>query len=165
MMPLAAAIASELPMSGQGLEAAEVAGVVGGESVFPDADGEDAGAHGAEAEGLRRHAFIENGVGRQGAEVADFYAVPVDLIAVVDGGNEEGDVWRCAGGGGDVDGAAIPGKAGVAGMGLRAPGFVGGELLPSGVVEGGVGPGGVVAEMELPGAVDGGGAFAEGIDD
>ena len=62
-------------------------------------------------------------------------------------------------------GPAIPGKAGVAGMALRAPGLVGGELLPMGVVEAGRGPRRVVADVKLPRAVERRRAFAEAVND
>ena len=124
--------------------------------MFPHADGKFAGAHRAQAEGLRRNSFIEESVRGQRAEVAHFDPVPIDLVGVVDGGNQEGQVGRRAGRGRNADRTPIPGEAGIAGMALRTPALLGGELLPTGIVESGVGPRGVVAEMELPRAVDGG---------
>ena len=61
--------------------------------------------------------------------------------------------------------AAVPGEPVVVVMGLGAPGFVGGELLPGGVVEGGGGPGGIVAEVKLPEAVEGDCGLSQVCDD
>jgi hypothetical protein len=77
-------------------------------------------------------------------------AVPVDLVSVVDAGEIEGEIGGSAGDGGNVNVAAVPGEAGVAGVGLVTPGLVDAELFPGGVVEDGGGEGGVVAEVELP---------------
>jgi hypothetical protein len=72
-----------------------------------------------------------DGVGRELAEAADALAVEGELV-------------------GAFDLAAVPGEAGVAGVGLGSPGLVGGDLLPGGVVEGRGEPAGVVAEVEAP---------------
>jgi hypothetical protein len=94
--------------------------------------------------------------------------VPEKLIDIVDGGDQHGHIRRCSRGGGDVELAAIPGVAGVAGVALRPPGSGGRELLPA-VVSGrvinpGSGPRGVIAQMELPGTVKRRNAFAETFD-
>ena len=100
--------------------------------------------------------------------MADRDPVPVELIEIVDGGNEQGHVRRCSGGRGNVDLAAIPGVAGVARVALRSPRGGGGELFPAvvagGIVDAGRGPGWVIAEMKLPGTIEGCSAFAQAFD-
>jgi hypothetical protein len=88
-----------------------------------------------------------DGVGRELAEAADALAVEGELVGAFDGRDVDGER---AGDVGDVDLAAVPGEAGVAGVGLGSPGLVGGDLLPGGVVEGRGEPAGVVAEVEAP---------------
>src|SRR6266581_1901563 len=97
-------------------------------------------------------------MGREGSQMAHGLAVPIELVDVVDGGNQHGDIGRCTGSGGDVDAAAVPREAVIVGVAFCAPGLVDGDLFPSvmagGVVDGGCGPGEVVAEVKLPGAVE-----------
>jgi hypothetical protein len=66
----------------------------------------------------------------------DEIAIPVDLIGVVDAGEQESDIF----GGGTCESylnmETVPGVAGVARMALNAPGPVARELLPLAVVEG-----------------------------
>ena len=137
-------------------------------AAFPDAEGDDAIANGAEAKGLRRRVVGVFAMGREFAVLADELAIPVDLVDVVDALDEQGEVGGCSGRGGDVDMASIPGVAGVGGMALGAPGAVGVELLPAGVaglvVDVWRGETGVVAEMKLPWTLEFGGAFAESVD-
>ena len=101
-----------------------------------------------------------NGVGWHFAQAADLFAVPVELVDIIDVGNVEREVEAGVCGGIETDVAPVPGVAGVVEMPLYSPGFVDLDALPGGVVECRGGPGGVVAGVELPDAVDFRGGFA-----
>jgi hypothetical protein len=93
---------------------------------------------------------MPDSVGRELAKAADALPIEGELVGVVDLRQVDGERARDAG---DVNLTAIPGKAGVAGVGLGAPGLVAGDLLPTGVIEGGREPAPVVARVEAPVAV------------
>ena len=100
--------------------------------------------------GLRGRGPIPAWVGRHFAVGADLCAVPVELVDIVDVADEDREIEVGVGCRVDGDVAAVPGVSGVVEMLLVAPGFVGLDALPCGVIEGGRGPGRGVAGVELP---------------
>ena len=147
------------------LKAAQSIRVVRGQRELPHAHGKHARADRSQAKSLVGYALVNHRVWRQFSILPHLHAIPVELVGIVDDRNEQGNVCIGAGRGCDVDGPAIPGKARVTGMALRAPGLVGRELLPVRVVVAGCGPRGVVTQVELPWAVERSHTFAQAVDD
>src|ERR1700722_15987168 len=94
---------------------------------------------------------------RQLAVRTNLFSVPIEFVRVIHEWHEESERRP---GAFHIYALAIPGKTGIAGMLLRAPGIVTAELLPAGIVESRVGPRRIVAKVELPATCEGNGAGA-----
>lgn len=81
-----------------------------------------------------------DGTRRQLAEATDELAIPIDFVSVVNSLDQHGHVWRVPSGGLHMNVAAVPGISNVCRVGLRTPGLICSQPLPSvvslGVVEG-----------------------------
>src|SRR5580658_9490893 len=89
-------------------EASAGAVVSGSEGQLEDANRDYAIADRAEGVDLRGHGKLEIDIGREFTQTADADAVPVELIDVVNGGDEQGDIGRNSGSRSDADVAAVP---------------------------------------------------------
>src|ERR1700751_4821751 len=104
-------------------EAYKGGGIDGGQRGLPDAQREHACSRG-------NRQRVNNAVsgrppvrlGRESSVASNFLSVPIEVVDVVDGWNEDGEVVG-SGGVRVVDGnvAAVPGESGVGGVSLRAP--------------------------------------------
>ncbi len=91
------------------------------------------------------------GVRRQLAAFADLAPIPVDLVCILQLRNQHRDLRSTAS---DLNVLSVPRKAGVAGMGLIAPGGARVQLFPTAIVQGRRGPVLLITQVELPLAFD-----------
>ena len=146
-------------------QAAQGAGLKDGERSLPHANGEHADGGSGEPIGVRIHVVEPVRMGRHSALAPDEFAIPVDLVCVVDARDEDLVFAGRPGSGLDIDVSAIPRKPGIGRVCFRAPciPLVGraSDLLPPAVIV--VRPGvlGIVAKDKPPVAVDVDDAFAK----